>query len=106
MINETQHHSRFPPGHRRRRLPGLALVWGAGFLFMKVSLEALSPFEAVLGRLVLGAVTLLATSLMIPAARLTRTKSASIVLGAVGVVVIIGPWRFGGEEFTGLSFPA
>lgn len=144
----------------------LALVWGASFLFIKVTVEAMSPFEVVLGRLVLGAVTLLAimaatrrswprerrlwahvtvvalllcvapfllfawagqfvpsglssiynaatpimtlvaTSLMIPSERLTRTKTAGIVLGALGVVVIVSPWRFGSDEFGGLSFPA
>ncbi|MGL3806474.1 DMT family transporter [Paeniglutamicibacter sp. R2-26] len=144
----------------------LALVWGASFLFIKVSVEAMSPFEVVLGRLVLGALALLAimaatgrkwprerrlwshmavvalllcvapfllfawagqfvpsglssiynaatpimtlaaTSLMIPSERMTRTKTAGIALGAVGVVVIVGPWRFGSDEFGGISLPA
>jgi drug/metabolite transporter (DMT)-like permease len=36
----------------------LALAWGAGFLFMKVGLEGLSPAQVVLGRLIAGAVVL------------------------------------------------
>lgn len=42
----------------------LALVWGASFLFMKVSLEGLSPAQVVLGRLVLGAAALNAIMLL------------------------------------------
>jgi drug/metabolite transporter (DMT)-like permease len=36
----------------------LALIWGSSFLFMKVALEGVSPTQVVLGRLGIGAVTL------------------------------------------------
>lgn len=37
----------------------LALVWGSGFLWMKLALRGLSPLQVVLGRLVLGAAVML-----------------------------------------------
>lgn len=49
---------------RHRLVPiqylALALVWGSSFLFMKVALDGLSPAQVVLGRLVLGALALVA----------------------------------------------
>ncbi|TDC92883.1 DMT family transporter [Saccharopolyspora aridisoli] len=42
------------------RLGALALFWGASFLLIKLGLEALSPTQIALGRIVLGALTLLA----------------------------------------------
>jgi len=44
-----------------RTLPkflALATMWGASFLFIRVALEGLSPAQVVLGRLVVGALTL------------------------------------------------
>ena len=42
------------------RLSALALFWGASFLLIKLGLEAMSPTQIALGRIVLGALTLLA----------------------------------------------
>lgn len=42
------------------RLGALALFWGASFLLIKLGLEALSPTQIALARIVLGALTLLA----------------------------------------------
>ncbi|MDP5228006.1 MULTISPECIES: DMT family transporter [Arthrobacter] len=42
----------------------LALVWGSSFLFIKESLTAFTPAQVVLGRVVLGAVTLLLVMLV------------------------------------------
>lgn len=44
----------------RLQFIALALIWGASFLFIKVSLEGLSPTQVVLGRLVLGFLALVA----------------------------------------------
>ncbi|MFS0704230.1 DMT family transporter [Cellulomonas sp. 179-A 9B4 NHS] len=133
---------------------GAALVWGSSFLFTKVGLEGLAPAQVALGRLLLGAVTLvvvmtvlrrrwprdrrtwghltvigvllcvvpfqlfawagqhlasglssilnattplmtsLAVALVLPAERLTRRQGLGIAVGAVGVVVIVGPWTY------------
>lgn len=40
------------------RFSFLALAWGCSFLFIKVALEGLSPTQVVLGRVVVGALTL------------------------------------------------
>jgi len=38
------------------RLGALAILWGSGFLFIKVALEGMSPIQIVLGRLIAAAV--------------------------------------------------
>jgi drug/metabolite transporter (DMT)-like permease len=43
------------------RLSLLAVLWGSGFLFVKLALRGLSPVQIVLGQLTLGAVVLLLT---------------------------------------------
>jgi drug/metabolite transporter (DMT)-like permease len=43
------------------RLCLLAVLWGSGFLFVKLALRGLSPVQVVLGQLTLGAVVLLLT---------------------------------------------
>ena len=40
------------------RIVALALMWGCSFLFIKVALDGLSPTQVVLGRILVGAVTL------------------------------------------------
>lgn len=44
------------------RLLALACIWGSSFLFIKVALDAFAPAQLVLGRLVAGALVLLAVS--------------------------------------------
>jgi len=44
------------------RLYLLALLWGSGFLFVKLALRGLSPVQVVLGQLTFGAVVLLLMS--------------------------------------------
>lgn len=145
---------------------GAALVWGSSFLFMKVGLEGLSPAQVALGRLLLGAVTLvlvmvvlrrrwprdrrtwghlavlgvllcvvpfqlfawagqhlasglssilnattplmtsLAVALLLPAERLTRRQGLGLLVGAAGVVVIVGPWTYLGEGSLAAPLPA
>lgn len=41
-------------------IAALALVWGSNFLWIKISLEAFSPVHITMGRVVIGAVVLLA----------------------------------------------
>ena len=38
------------------RLGALAVLWGSGFLLIKIALEGMSPIQIVLGRLVVAAV--------------------------------------------------
>ncbi|MGH3316814.1 MAG: DMT family transporter [Nocardioidaceae bacterium] len=131
----------------------LALLWGSSFSFIKMSLEGLTPSQIVLGRLLLGAVVLLATArlrrvglprigriwghvaiaallgnvvpflllsvgeqttsagvagvligstplltlalaaALLPTDRATPRKAAGLLLGFLGVVLVIGPWR-------------
>jgi drug/metabolite transporter (DMT)-like permease len=40
------------------RLGALAVLWGSGFLFIKVALEGMSPIQIVLGRLIAAAVVM------------------------------------------------
>jgi drug/metabolite transporter (DMT)-like permease len=40
------------------RLGALAVLWGSGFLFIKIALEGMSPIQIVLGRLVAAAVVM------------------------------------------------
>ncbi|CAB4882030.1 unannotated protein [freshwater metagenome] len=59
------------PSATSRWLPSyilLALIWGGSFAFMKIGLESLTPVGVSLGRIVLGAVTLLVIS------AITRTR--------------------------------
>lgn len=37
----------------------LAMIWGSGFLFLEVSVKGLSPAQVVVGRMLVGATTLL-----------------------------------------------
>ncbi|GAA3804092.1 DMT family transporter [Cellulomonas soli] len=144
----------------------LAAVWGSSFLLIKVALHGLSPAQLVLGRLVLGAVSLIALMLLtrrrwprglatwghllvvalvlcvmpfllfswagqylpsglssiynastpimtavaagalLPGERLDGRQRLGIAVGALGVVVIVGPWSYLGEPALTGSLPA
>jgi drug/metabolite transporter (DMT)-like permease len=99
----------------RRWLPAyvaLALVWGSGFLFIKVGVGQLPPAYLALGRIALGALTLLAllvvtgdrlprdrrawghlATVALPQERPTRQRLAGLVVGFLGVLVVLGIWR-------------
>lgn len=57
------------------RVAALALIWGSGFLLIKLSLRSFSPVQLTFGRLALGAVVLTAivyaTKLRLPTGRAT-----------------------------------
>jgi drug/metabolite transporter (DMT)-like permease len=55
-------------------LGGLALVWGASFLFIKVAVRELAPSTLILGRLGLAAVTLGAVAAVTPGVRTTASQ--------------------------------
>jgi drug/metabolite transporter (DMT)-like permease len=63
----------------RRRYPamliGLALIWGASFMFIKVAVRELTPATLILGRLGLAALTL---ALVVPSAIGARTTLAEL----------------------------
>jgi drug/metabolite transporter (DMT)-like permease len=67
------------------------MAWGAGFLFMKVGLEGLSPAQVVLGRLVAGAVALgvIAT---VRRERLPRDLVVWVHLAVVAVLLCVAPF--------------
>ena len=69
----------------------LGLAWGASFLFIKVGLEGLSPAQVVLGRLVGGAVTLGAVS-VVTRQSLPRTPAVWAHLAVVSVLLCVAPF--------------
>ena len=71
----------------RSWLPGylaLAVIWGSSFLFIKVGLRELHPMQVALGRIALGAVTLLVV-LAITRVRLPRDIRVWAHLAVVGL---------------------
>jgi len=48
----------------RARYLSLIAIWGCSFLFIKIGLEVLAPLQVVLGRMALGAVALLAVTVL------------------------------------------
>ncbi|MFE6398202.1 DMT family transporter [Streptomyces alboflavus] len=69
----------------------LALAWGASFLFIKVSLVGLSPAQVVLGRMLAGAVALLAVT-VVTRQRLPRDPAAWGHLAVVSVLLCVLPF--------------
>ena len=69
----------------------LAIAWGCSFLFIKIALEGLSPSQVVLGRLVLGALTL-GIVVLVGRHRLPRELSVWLHLGAVSLFLCVIPF--------------
>lgn len=73
------------------RLGGLALIWGASFLLIKLALEGLSPMQIVLGRLTAGALVLLG-ALVVQRLPLPRDPTVWLHLVVMGLVANIIPF--------------
>jgi drug/metabolite transporter (DMT)-like permease len=87
----------------RSWLPGylaLALIWGSSFLFIKVGLRELPPLYISLGRVAIGALTVL-VALLVMRARLPRdprTWGHLTVVGAVGVAMPFTLFAYGEQH--------
>src|ERR1035441_8898104 len=71
----------------------LALLWGASFMFIKVGLGALAPLQVALGRMVFGALFLLAV-LVITKDRLPlccASNCSSIAICSPGSISLFNP---------------
>ena len=69
----------------------LALIWGASFLFIKVSLHGLSPVQVATGRLMLGSMVLI--SIMLTTRRQwPREPRLLMHLAIVSVPLCVGPF--------------
>ena len=69
----------------------LSLVWGSSFLFIKISLDGLSPAQVVLGRIVLGGVTL-TVIMLVTRRRWPRDLRVWGHLTVVGVLYCVIPF--------------
>ncbi|MFD1322713.1 DMT family transporter [Micromonospora sonneratiae] len=69
----------------------LAVVWGASFLFMKVSLDGMSPAQVMLGRLALGAI-FLAMVMAVSRRRWPRTARTWGALAVISVFLCVAPF--------------
>jgi drug/metabolite transporter (DMT)-like permease len=67
------------------------VLWGSGFLFVKLALRGLSPSQVVLGQLALGAVVLLIT-LAIRRQSLPHTSREWVCLAGMAVLANIAPY--------------
>jgi drug/metabolite transporter (DMT)-like permease len=87
----------------RAWLPGflaLAVIWGSSFLFIKVGVRELHPLYVTLGRVVAGAVTVLAF-LAVTRARLPRDLRVwghLTVVGAIGVAIPFTLFGYGEQR--------
>jgi len=73
------------------RLGALAAIWGSGFLFIKVALVGLSPFQVVFGRLLAGSLAMLALTVVSRHA-LPRDRRTWAHLGVMAVITNIAPY--------------
>lgn len=73
------------------RFASLALAWGCSFLFIKVALEGLSPSQVVLGRVLIGAMTL---GLVVWAGRISLPRGIRVWghLLALGLFLCVIPF--------------
>ena len=81
------------PSATSRWLPSyllLALIWGGSFAFMKIGLESLTPVGVSLGRIVLGAITLLIISAITRTALPPRRTWKPLFI--YGALVSTIPW--------------
>ena len=69
----------------------LAIAWGCSFLFIKIALEGLTPSQVVLGRLVLGALTL-GVVVLVGRHRLPRDPTVWLHLGVVTLFLCVIPF--------------
>lgn len=88
-------------------LPGfiaLGAIWGSSFLFMKVGVQELHPVYVTLGRVALGAVTLLLVLLVMrdKLPRDLRLWAHLAVLGVVGIAVPFTLFGYGTERIPSL----
>jgi drug/metabolite transporter (DMT)-like permease len=73
------------------RLGALAVLWGSGFLLIKIALEGLSPIQIVLGRLVAAAVVMLLV-VTCRKERLPRRMTPWAHLTVMAIVTNIAPY--------------
>ncbi|HKQ02352.1 MAG TPA: EamA family transporter [Actinomycetes bacterium] len=73
------------------RLCALAVLWGSGFLFVKLALRGLSPSQVVLGQLALGALVLLIT-LVVRRQSLPHAGREWVYLAGMAVLANIAPY--------------
>jgi drug/metabolite transporter (DMT)-like permease len=73
------------------RLGALAVLWGSGFLLIKIALEGMSPIQIVLGRLVSAAVVMVAV-LAYRKEHLPRRLAPWAHLAVMAVVTNIAPY--------------
>lgn len=84
------------------RLGLLAAIWGTSFLLIKVALHGLTPVQIVLGRMALGAATLLVV-LCLAGERLPSGRRTWASLAFVGVIANVVPFFLiaWGEQYVG-----
>ncbi len=89
------------------RLAILAVIWGASFLFIKVSLEGMTDLQVVLIRTVLGAAALLALVFLrrLPVPRSAILWGHLLIIGTIGNVLpfFLFAWAEDGRISSGLA---
>ena len=73
------------------RLGALALLWGSGFLWLKIALHGLNPLQIVLGRVVAGAAVMLAV-VAVGRYSLPRKPAQWVHVTVMAVVANIAPY--------------